>query len=139
MTKLYPLPQLSTMQTNNFTYNSGNQFNADQGDGKVDYVLSDKDRFFFRWSQMYINAPVVTGLPISNVLGTGTNQGSTEPLRNSVINWTHAFTPNLLNEARFGFNAVRFNESADTTFIFRKPLARDLGIAGSNLNASDCR
>jgi hypothetical protein len=134
MTKLYPLPQLNTMQTNNFIYNSGNEFNADQGDGKVDYVLSDKDRFFFRWSQMYITAPVVTALPISNALSSGTNQGSTEPLRNSVINWTHAFSPNLLNEARFGFNAVRFNESETPLSSFGN-LGESLGITGANLNA----
>ena len=136
MTKLYPLPQNSTMQSNNYTFNTGSQLNNDQGDGKLDYVLSDKDRFFFRWSQMFINAPVITGLPISNAFSSNASsaEGSTEGVRNTVLNWTHVFSSSILNEARIGFNAVRFNQNLTPLAAFGD-LGQTLGISGDNINA----
>jgi hypothetical protein len=135
MTKLYPLPQINTMQAFNYIFQSGSELNNNQGDLKIDYVLSDKDRFYFRWSQMHIDAPITTALPIMNQLSGGTpSEGSTEPVRNSVLNWQHSFSPNVLNEARIGFNAVRFNQSQTPLAAFGN-LGETLGISGDNINA----
>ena len=50
LTKYYPLPQANTLATNNYFYNAGNDLNNNQGDLKIDYVASQKDHIFGRWS-----------------------------------------------------------------------------------------
>ena len=52
-------------------------------------------------------------------------------MRNAVVNWTHAFSGNLLNEVRFGFNAVQFNQNQ----VFSSSLGnvgQQLGITNAN-------
>ena len=129
MTKYYPLPAINTLAANNIFYNSGNDLNNNQGDLKIDYNLSQKDKIFARWSQMDLNQPTFTGCVFCN---SGATEGSDEPVRNAVVNWTHAFTPTLLNEARFGFNAVRFS-SSETPTSSLGDISQQLGIAGGNL------
>jgi hypothetical protein len=129
MTKYYPLPSINSLAANNVFYNSGNDLNNNQGDLKIDYNLSQKDHIFGRWSQMDLNQPSFTGCVFCN---TGAVEGSDEPVRNAVVNWTHAITPNLLNEARFGFNAVRFS-SSETPTSSLGDISQQLGIAGGNL------
>ena len=63
---------------------------------------------------MDLNQPTITGCVFCN---SGAVEGSDEPVRNCVVNWTHTFRSNLLNEARFGFNAVRFDQNADADVI----------------------
>lgn len=129
--KYYPLPQTDTLQGNNYYYKTGNNLNNNQGDLKIDYVMSDKDHFFGRWSQMDLN----------NVLDTkcifcfsGAGESSDEPVRNAVLNWTHTISPRLLNEARIGFGAVRYNEKYTPTSSLGN-ISQQLGIAGGNAQA----
>jgi hypothetical protein len=129
MTKYYPLPQSNTLATNNYFYNSGNDLNNNQGDLKIDYNLSQKDHIFGRWSQMDLNQPTFTGCVFCNA---GATEGSDEPVRNAVVNWTHAITTNLLNEARVGFNAVRYNSTITPTSSLGN-ISQQLGIAGGNV------
>ena len=126
--KFYPLPQINSTTSNNYFYNSGNSLNNDQGDARIDYHVSDKDNIFGRWSQMDLRQPVVTGLPIAN---SGSGANIDEPIRNAVANWTHSFTPNLLNEARIGFSAVRFNQFGTSTDVLGN-FGQQLGISGAN-------
>jgi hypothetical protein len=110
----YPTTTGSILAGNNYFFRSGVNFLNDQGDAKIDYVPSQKDRISGRWSQASIRVPTISGCPIcsGSNLGPGSgSEGSTEPLRNSVINWTHTLNANLLNEARIGFNAVRFDQT----------------------------
>jgi hypothetical protein len=131
MTKYYPLPQLNTLNGNNIFYNSGNDLNNNQGDLKIDYAISQKDHIFGRWSQMDLNNPTFTGCIFCN---SGAGEGSDEPVRNAVVNWSHALTTSLLNEVRFGFNAVRFDERETPTSSLGN-ISEQLGIAGGNLQA----
>jgi hypothetical protein len=131
LTKYYPLPQSDTFTTNNIFYNSGNHLNNNQGDLKIDYVMSGKDHLFGRWSQWDLTQPTFTGCVFCN---SGAGQGSDQPVRNAVIDWTHAFSPNFLNEARFGFNAVSF-DSRETPTSSLGNISEQLGIAGGNLQA----
>ena len=112
LTKVYPLPQVNSLVGNNIFYNSGNDLNNNQGDLKIDFVPSQKDRIFGRWSQMDLNQPTFTGCVACN---SGATEGSDEPVKNAAIDWTHTLTPNLLNEARVGFNAVRFDSRETPT------------------------
>jgi hypothetical protein len=128
-TKYYPLPQSNTLATNNYFYNSGNDLNNNQGDLKIDYVASQKDHIFGRWSQMDLNQPTFTGCVFCNA---GATEGSDEPVRNAVVDWTHALTSTLLNEARFGFNAVRYDSTITPTSSLGS-ISQQLGIAGGNV------
>jgi len=130
-TKHYPLPQTNTLNGNNIFYNSGNDLNNNQGDLKIDYAMSQKDHIFGRWSQMDLTQPVFTGCVFCN---SGAGEGSDEPVRNSAIDWTHALTTNLLNEARVGFNAVRFDQRSTPTSSLGS-ISEQLGIAGGNFQA----
>ncbi|HET8823768.1 MAG TPA: carboxypeptidase-like regulatory domain-containing protein, partial [Terriglobales bacterium] len=94
MTKYYPVPQVDTLNTNNYFYNSGNHLNNNQGDLRLDYLPSQKDRVFGRWSQMDLNQPTYTGCVFCN---SGAAEGSDEPVRNAALDWTHSFGANLLN------------------------------------------
>jgi hypothetical protein len=130
-TKYYPLPQLDTLNSNNLFYNSGNDLNNNQGDLKIDFNASQNDKIFGRWSQMDLNQPTSTGCVFCN---NGAVEGSDEPVRNGVVNWTHTFRSNLLNEARFGFNAVRFNQDVTPTSGLGD-ISQTLGITGGNVQA----
>ena len=128
LTKYYPLPQSNTLATNNYFYNSGNNLNNNQGDLKIDYNVSQKDHVFGRWSQMDLTQPTFTGCVFCN---SGATEGSDEPVRNAVVNWTHAITANLLNEARVGFNAVRYDSTITPTSSLGN-ISQTLGITGGN-------
>jgi hypothetical protein len=130
-TQYYPLPSLDTLNTNNLFYKSGNDLNNNQGDLKIDYNASQRDHVFGRWSQMDLVQPAFTACVFCF---NGAVEGSDEPVRNAVVNWTHTFRSNLLNEARFGFNAVRFNQSQTPTSSLGN-ISQSLGIAGGNVQA----
>ena len=130
--KLYPLPQIDSLNGNdNYFFSSGNDLNNDQGDIKVDYALSNKDHIFGRWSQMDLKQDSLSSLPVSNA---GAGEGIDEPVRNAVVSWTHSFSAVLQNEARIGFNAVRFNQSLTPTSGLGN-ISQQLGIAGGNIQA----
>jgi hypothetical protein len=129
--KLYPTPQIDSFTGNNYFFNSGNALNNDQGDLKIDYVLSSKDHISGRYSKMDLRQPTFTGLPVSYA---GAVEGIDEPVRNAVVSWTHSFTPNLLNEARIGFNAVHFSQNQTPTSGLGN-ISEQLGITGGNLQA----
>lgn len=131
LTKYYPLPAVDTLNANNLFYRSGNNLNNNQGDLKIDYNYSERDHIFGRWSQMDLNQPTFTGCVFCN---TGAVEGSDGPVRNAVVNWTHTFRSNLLNEARFGFNAVRFNQTLTPTSSLGN-ISETLGITGGNAQA----
>jgi len=130
-TKYYPLPAIDNLEGPNLFYSSGNRLNNNQGDLKIDYNASQKDHIFGRWSQMDLNQPATTGCLFCN---SGAVEGSDEPVRNAVINLTHTFRANLLNEARFGFNAVRFDQNLTPTSSLGN-ISQTLGIVGGNAQA----
>jgi hypothetical protein len=127
-TQYYPLPQANTLASNNYFYNSGNHLNNNQGDLKIDYAASQKDHISGRWSQMDLNQPTFTGCIFCNA---GATEGSDEPVRNAVIDWTHAISSTLLNEARVGFNAVRYDSTITPTSLLGN-ISQQLGITGGN-------
>src|SRR5215469_16632774 len=130
-TKDYPLPTISSAYGANFSYRAGNHFNSDQGDLRVDYKLSDKDSFFGRFSRMDTAQAIITGLPFSNA---GAAEGTDEPGWSSSVSWTHSLSTNILNEARIGTNAFRFNQNQTPTTGLGN-ISEKLGIAGANSQA----
>jgi hypothetical protein len=80
----------------------GQQYNSDQGDIKLDFNVSDKDRLFARWSQGYQHDPQTNSIAL---FGGDVNIAR---LYNAALGWTHTFSPSLINEARVGVNYVYF-------------------------------
>jgi len=121
---LYPL---GTASSNGFGLVNdlfGQQFNSNQLDVKVDYNASEKDRLSGRYSWGHQNDPASNSFQL---LG---DQTAVAHLKNGVLDWTHSFSPSLLNDARFGFNWVSFK---DNNYVFSGAvgsLASSLGIAG---------
>jgi carboxypeptidase family protein len=131
LTKYYPLPQVNSLVGNNTFFNTGFDLNNNQGDLKIDYVASQRDHIFGRWSQMDLNEPTFTGCVFCFAQAV---EGSDEPVRNAAIDWTHSLSANLLNEARVGFNAVRY-DSRETPTSSLGNISEQLGIAGGNVQA----
>ncbi|HET9408046.1 MAG TPA: TonB-dependent receptor [Candidatus Sulfotelmatobacter sp.] len=130
----YPTTTGSILAGNNFFFRDGVSFLNDQGDAKIDYNFSQMDRISGRWSQARVRVPTFSGCVICSgtTLGPGSaSEGSTQPLRNSVVSWTHTINANLLNEARIGFNAVRFDQTQVPSSVLGQ-VGNAVGIPNAN-------
>ena len=99
------LPKPDLGGTNNGTENnlSNSQHtytNGDQGDAKVDWNASDRDRIFMRYSQQYITQPTINSQPLLY----NSNGDNIFPLKSGVLDYTHTFSPAIVNEFRAGTN-----------------------------------
>jgi hypothetical protein len=130
-TKDYPLPTSDLAYGSNFSFKAGNHFNSDQGDLRIDYKPSDKDSLFARYSKFDTSQAIFTGLPFANA---GAAEGTDEPGWSGSASWTHSLTPTILNEARLGVNAFRFNQDQTPTTGLGN-VSEKLGIAGANAQA----
>jgi hypothetical protein len=122
--KFYPTP-INGNLTNNAINQTNTAFNTDQGDAKVDWNITQKDRLSGRYSQQYQNDPSTNSLAIL------ANTATHAPVHNVVGTWTHTFSPNILNEARFGASWIGI--TTDTAFVPSiGDLGTELGIANAN-------
>jgi hypothetical protein len=119
---LYPGPLNSDLM-NNFVNTTRSYNNVDQGDVKVDYTITQKDRLHGRISEAFQDNP---GFNSFRLLFDTFNESR---LENGAVNWTHDFSPNVLNEASVGANYVRLNLGGfDNGF---GDLGEQLGIANA--------
>ncbi|HXP17613.1 MAG TPA: carboxypeptidase-like regulatory domain-containing protein, partial [Terriglobales bacterium] len=107
------------------------QFNSDQGDIKVDYNMSNKDHMFARYSKGDQNDPSSNSQPL---LGNTVNQAF---LHNGAVNWTHSFSPNMTNEARFGKNYAKLLTGLTTFDSSVGALGNTIGIDAGNPSGID--
>jgi Carboxypeptidase regulatory-like domain len=120
----YPLPVVAGVQNNYFNTSSSHIY-QDQGDVKVDYNLSDKERIWLRYSQGFLQNPSLNSFAL---FAPGFND---TPTYNGVVNWTRTFSPRVVNEVRLGTNYVQlhngnfFDSGAGN-------ISQDLGIANGN-------
>jgi hypothetical protein len=122
--KFYPTPINSNL-TNNAINQTNQAYNTDQGDAKIDWDITQKDRLSARWAQQFQNDPLTNSLAIL------ANTAEHAPVHNAVGTWTHTFGPNLLNEARFGASWIGI--TTDTSFVPSiGNLGTELGIANAN-------
>jgi hypothetical protein len=121
---LYPAPVNTNVENNAF--NTVTQaFNNNQFDVKIDYNATEKDHIFGRYSHANQNNPLTNSLAI---IGEGFSQA---PINNEVVDWTHTFNTNVLNDLRFGVNYIKLHNG--TTFGSSVgSLATQLGIANGN-------
>ncbi len=121
---LYPAP-ISGGLVNNALNTSYNNFNSNQYDVKIDDNISPKDRLYGRYSHALQKNPSFNSFKL---FSSGFSEA---PIYSGVLNWTHTFTQNLLNEARLGVNYVKLHNGS----VFASSvgnLGETLGIAGSN-------
>lgn len=100
--QFYPAP-LNSNLVNNQLNSQSTQTNVDQGDARVDWNISQKDRLFGRYSQSFQE------IPLSNSYALAYNTFNNAPTHNGVLDWTHTISPSLINDARIGVNYVRVN------------------------------
>ena len=82
----YPLPT-SPGLINNFLYTTHTAINGDQGDAKIDWNASEKDRFFGRYSQSLVDNPSTNNMPLFY------NSFATYPTQNGVLDWVRTIQP----------------------------------------------
>ena len=122
--QLYPTPTGSGLQ-NNFSYTQAQAFNTNQFDVKIDFNATKSDHVFGRYSHAKQHNPTVNSFEL---LGTGFSDA---PIDNEVVDWSHTFGPNLLNDARFGINYVKLDNGTNFSKTVGN-LAEQLGIANGN-------
>jgi hypothetical protein len=102
---LYPLPNQPGFR-NNFKISPVERDRIDQGDGRLDYNLSQANQFFVRYSMSGRTDIVPTPLPgLANGGGSGTGKAF-EHTKGAALGYTHVFSPAVVNEFRVGFNYV---------------------------------
>jgi hypothetical protein len=120
------LPQPNVGGANNFVSAPATTLNWDQATVRVDHVFSAKDEIFGRYS-FYTSldsfAPAL--IPAS---GTTTKNAP----QNAAVEWTHTFSPGLLNEARFGFD--RFVQTVVQVGAFGQDILQFQNAANIPLN-----
>ncbi len=122
---LYPAPIAGTGLVNNAVNTTYNNFNSNQYDVKIDENISSKDRLYGRYSHALQKNPTFNSFKL---FGSGFSEA---PIYSGVVNWTHTFTQNLLNEARLGVNYVKLHNGSTFDSSLGN-LGETLGIAGSN-------
>ncbi|WP_170834955.1 TonB-dependent receptor domain-containing protein [Terriglobus roseus] len=101
---LYPTPINSAIQGN--AYNTVvTQTNVDQGDGRLDYAATEKDRFMGRFSYSRLNNPKLSSFNYAY------NTANLVTSWNFVTGYTRTLRQNLLNDARVGVNYVQVGQN----------------------------
>ncbi len=116
---------------NNYLINPTLTRNDDQFDLKVDHVLSQSNRFFGRYSYQKTLRSLPATLPLGDAGATfGAGEGNIKA-QSFAFNDTHTFGSRWLNEARFGWNSIKF---LMTPIGYGTNPAEAVGIPGINLN-----
>jgi len=123
---LYPAATLPGLQ-NNATYTSVSQFNNHQYDIKGDYNISSKDRLSARYSHANQHNPSDNSFAL---LGNGFADA---PIDNIGVDWSHIFSPTLMNDARVGINHVKLHNGPSFSAA-AATAGTDFGISGANDN-----
>ena len=93
----YPQP-VNNALVNNSVNTTHSYTNQDQGDLRVDWNASEKDRVFGRYSQAYLNSPITNSQQLLY------NSTSVYPIHNGVVDYTRTFSPSFVNDLRAGVN-----------------------------------
>lgn len=124
---LYP-KTINNNLTSNALQEISNQYNADQGDIKVDYRISDKDQISGRFTRAFQIDPSTNNQALFG------NGQVTAPIWSTVGDWTRAISPVLVNDMRFGWNHIVLNTGTawDPSV---GAFGQSIGIANSNPGA----
>ncbi len=121
---LYLSPTGAGLQ-NNATYTQVQAFNTNQYDIKIDFNASSSDHISGRYSHAKQHNPTTKSFAL---LSGGFSDA---PIENFAIDWSHTFSPTLLNDVRVGINHVRLH-NGPTFSAAAASAGTDLGIANAN-------
>jgi len=103
----YPKPINGLLQSN-ATNTTAIKTDSDQGDGRFDYAMSDKDHFMGRFSYAYLTNPTLNSFSLKyNPYGVVTTW-------NFVTGYTRTLSSSLVNDARLGVNYVEVGQNHTT-------------------------
>ena len=131
--QLFPSPNQSIIRgnqpTGDFFYNTAGSQLTDQGDGRVDYRMSDKDSIFGSISWGNTSKTLVAPFPGALDNSGFTGVGEIDLNRNAQISYTRVWNPTIVSETRASFtrlvtSRVGANPDAD--------LYKQFGIGGYN-------
>jgi hypothetical protein len=109
--QFYPLPNhtpTDKLDQNNFIGPMSDFVTNDQGDVKIQYNLRAADQITAFYSQGVATGGSVAPLPITFPIA------NSYPDKIGGVTWTHTFSPNIVNEARFGFTRIRWDSNIPT-------------------------
>jgi Carboxypeptidase regulatory-like domain/TonB dependent receptor len=126
LSALFPSPNVNINGSN---YLAEPKRNLDQNnfDIRIDHTLTDHDFLFGRVS--YEQQPGYMPSPFNNVLDGGAFQDGYQDngYRSVAISETHTFSPNTVNELRFGYNRIN---SHRFQLNYNENVAGELGFPG---------
>ncbi len=137
LVNLYPQPNVSNARCGavNYVAQVNRKIDTDTYVGRVDHRWGSKDNIFFRYNLTRDHeflpsgptAPVGTG---TSVPGFGTFLPNAFQMAG--MDWTHIFTPTLINELKLGYNRWQHRQKNEDQ---GRLIAQQLGIQG--LSTSD--
>ena len=108
----YPLPnQPGALYTgvNNYYVASNNVLNSNSIDTKVDEDLTDRSRFFARYSRQTLNNPAPVYLPASIRMAQNAPDNQAQTNNSAALDYTLTLSPSDLLEMRYGFARIKLN------------------------------
>jgi outer membrane receptor protein involved in Fe transport len=132
--QLYPAPNVPGALANNYIVNAAGNEQIDQGDGRMDHNITDRQQIFarFSWSQQNrFQQPPLPGLADGGSYSTGNYIADT---RGAAIGYTFAISPTMVNELRIGFNRSHYVDN--TPAYGQKYPPADLAVPGVPNNAT---
>lgn len=127
----YPLPNRAADNisgANNFRANDVGTNNSQFYLGRVDHVLTDKDRLAFRYIYTSNSTDNDSVYPIRSADPT-TNSNANDNI--GYAQWAHVFSPSLVNDLRFLYDVRVYHQYADG--VGNYPTA--IGLTGVSQNA----
>jgi len=124
----FPGPSTQGVILQNFRGDRQSVRNFDDFDIRADFIATQKDQVFFRYSYGQDNFTVTNRLGPNNPSGFGSGNNINHP-RGVAAGYTRTFSSGLLNEFRFGYTS--------TTYGYNPPnigqrLGAAIGIPGAN-------
>jgi hypothetical protein len=135
---VWPLPNLSG-PISNASQILVNDASMPQEDGRVDWAITQQDRFFarFGYSIRHQTQPLYFGADASpNPFMNGGDGENTNQLSNNVLGWDHTFGGNgaMINQLRLGYS--RYATSDFTAAFAQYPNENNtLGVPNGNLSS----
>jgi hypothetical protein len=106
MIGIYPAPNASGAGYN-YVNEPVRTLDETKFDVRLDDTLTAKDTLFARFSYDQATSFVPGGAPtLAEANPFGSNEDLTNHARNIGVGWTHVFSPNLLNQATFGYDRI---------------------------------
>ncbi|HEY1985967.1 MAG TPA: carboxypeptidase regulatory-like domain-containing protein [Terracidiphilus sp.] len=100
---LYPAPNGSYASGQNYHYVSNTTDNWNQENVRWDYAISARDSVFARFTNQNQTTSVTDITPSREIIYPSNP-------KNLAIGWTHSFSPNLINNVRYGWSHTAVGE-----------------------------